>query len=198
MRYSKEHKQKTHAQITGAASQRFREQGIDGIGVANLMQSLGLTHGGFYAHFESKDALVAEAVDAAFDQTLQSLRDYAVGGEPGQRLARLLAAYTSDAHRDSPGQGCMAAALASELRRQTDAVRTTAARRLRDLLGLIDEMARDDGVSVSAPAVLALMVGAVSLSRISTDATGGQAYLDAARQLLPTMSTEARDRNQAP
>ncbi|MBN8752805.1 MULTISPECIES: TetR/AcrR family transcriptional regulator [Variovorax] len=194
MRYSKEHKQKTHAQITEAASLRFREQGIDGIGVAGLMQSLGLTHGGFYAHFESKDALVAEAVDAAFDQTLQSLRAYAVAAEPGQHLARLFAAYTSDTHRDSPGQGCMAAALASELRRQTDAVRGKAARRLDDLLGLIEDMARDDGVNVSAPAVLALMVGAVSLSRVFVDAEGGQAYLDAARQMLPMMSAATRER----
>ena len=194
MRYSKEHKQKTHAQITEAASARFREQGIDGIGVAGLMQSLGLTHGGFYAHFESKDALVAESVDTAFDQTLQSLRAYAEAGEPGQHLARLVAAYTSTTHRDSPAQGCMAAALSSELRRQTGAVREAAARRLDDLLALIDDMARDDGLQVPAPAVLALMVGAVSLSRISTDAAHGEPYLDAAKAVLPLIGTTAERR----
>src|SRR5262245_60837149 len=112
MRYPKDHKQKTHAQIAEAASAQFREHGIDGTGVASLMQSLGLTHGGFYAHFASKDALITEAVDVAFDQTLEGLRAYAQAGEPGQHLARLVAAYTSTAHRDARGQGCFAAALA--------------------------------------------------------------------------------------
>jgi TetR/AcrR family transcriptional repressor of nem operon len=189
MRYSKEHKQKTHIQITEAASSRFRERGIDGIGVAGLMQSLGLTHGGFYAHFESKDALVAEAVDSAFDQTIQGLRAYAEAAERGQHLARLVAAYISAGHRDSPGQGCMAAALSSELRRQSDAVREVTSRRLDDLLALIDEMARNDGLQVSAPAALALMVGAVSLSRIPKDAARAESYLDAARLLMSQVAT---------
>jgi len=83
----------------------------------------------------------------------------------------------------------MAAALSSELRRQSDAVREVTARRLDDLLALIDEMARNDGLQVSAPAALALMVGAVSLSRIPKDAARAESYLAAARLLLSQVAT---------
>lgn len=189
MRYSKDHRRQTHIKITETAAIKFRENGIDGTGVAKLMQSLGLTHGGFYAHFSSKDALIEESVDLAFDQTLRSLRKYAEEAEAGCRLARLVDAYVSSVHRDEPGLGCFAAAIASELGRQSEGVRGRVAKRLSDFTSLLVDIARQDGNEVNAQALLAMMVGSLALSRIPMHPSTSQAYLDAARTALPKLST---------
>ena len=125
MKVSKEQMAENRERILDVAAQLFREKGFDGIGVADLMKSAGLTHGGFYGHFASKDELMAEASARAL-QRLQAAwaamarEASAQGQEP---LAVIEAAYLSPRHRDAPGQGCLLAALGSDAARQGPAVR---------------------------------------------------------------------------
>src|SRR6186713_46859 len=106
MRYSKEHKQETHARIVKKASVRLREKGAHGIGVADLMKEAGLTHGGFYAHFDSREALVIEAFAYAMDRSVEHWRAIAAETPPEKRLSTIVDSYVSTVHRDDPGRGC--------------------------------------------------------------------------------------------
>ena len=98
MRYSKEHKLETHARIVKKASVRLREKGAHGIGVADLMKDAGLTHGGFYAHFDSREALVIEAFAYAMDRSTDRWRQLAGQAAPDQRLATIVDSYLSPQH----------------------------------------------------------------------------------------------------
>lgn len=166
MRYPKEKREQTRRRIIGTASRRFRAAGIDAVGVANLMQSMGLTHGALYKHFASKDALVASASVAAFDETLPQLRAHAMAAPAGKRLKALFAAYVNKMHRDKPQAGCLGAALMSEIGRQPAPVRQAVDGKLNEFLLMIQDIADADQCSLSPHAVLALVVGAVALSRI--------------------------------
>ena len=95
MRYSKEHKQETHARIVKKASVRLREKGAHGIGVADLMKEAGLTHGGFYAHFDSREALVIEAFAYAMDRSVEHWREIAAETPPEKRLSTIVDSYVS-------------------------------------------------------------------------------------------------------
>ena len=106
MRYSKEHKQETHDRIVRKASVRLREKGAHGIGVADLMKEAGLTHGGFYAHFDSRDALVIEAFNYAMDRSTEHWRKMAEQTPPEKRFAAIVESYLTTLHRDDPGHGC--------------------------------------------------------------------------------------------
>src|ERR671934_3165302 len=106
MRYSREHKQETHDRIVRKASVRLREKGAHGIGVADLMKEAGLTHGGFYAHFDSREALVIEAFNYAMDRATERWRKVTADVAPEKRLATVVDGYLTAAHRDDPGQGC--------------------------------------------------------------------------------------------
>src|SRR5688572_17273145 len=117
MRYSDTHKDETHQRIVKTAAKAFRKHGINGIGLVPLMKETGLTHGGFYAHFKSKDALVGEAIDAAFDQTIKRLRRAAEAAPQKTRRRAIIDEYISEAHRDDPSVGCAAAAFGTETAR---------------------------------------------------------------------------------
>ena len=106
MRYSKEHKFQTHARIVKRASVKLREKGAHGIGVADLMKEAGLTHGGFYAHFDSRDALMIEAFTHAMDRSTEHWRKQSEGTPAEKRLSAIVNGYLSAEHRDNPGQGC--------------------------------------------------------------------------------------------
>src|ERR1700755_1095115 len=123
MRYSKEHKFQTHARIVKRAAVKLREKGAHGIGVADLMKEAGLTHGGFYAHFDSRDALVIEAVTHAMDRSTEKWRKLSAETAPDKRVARILNSYLSPDHRDNPGQGCAVPSLASEIARESSKTR---------------------------------------------------------------------------
>src|SRR6185437_11755754 len=103
MRYSKEHKQETHARIVRKASVRLREKGAHGVGVADLMKEAGLTHGGFYAHFDSREALVIEAFAYAMDRSMEHWRKTAAGIAPEKRFSTIVDSYLTTVHRDDPG-----------------------------------------------------------------------------------------------
>jgi len=117
MPLSTEHKARTREQIVSGAAGLMRRHGPSGIGVAQVMKQAGLTHGGFYAHFASKDELVAAAFEAAVVESGHNLTDGLEDLEPAEQLRHYVGRYLSRAHRDNPGEGCPLTALGSELSR---------------------------------------------------------------------------------
>ncbi len=122
MRYSPEHKEETRERIVHAASRRFRKAGA-GIGIAQLMKTLKMTHGGFYRHFDSKDDLVIAALADGFDEMRARVGMTIAGAKPGHELEAIIEMYLSEKHCSDPGGGCPVASLASEIAREPDAVR---------------------------------------------------------------------------
>ena len=117
MRYDAEHKQRTREKVLKAAAKAIRAKGPDRIGVAEVMADVGLTHGGFYAHFESKDDLIAAAVSQMFDESRGRLNAETEGRSAAAGLRSYIDFYLSAAHRDARRWGCAVAALASDLPR---------------------------------------------------------------------------------
>jgi TetR/AcrR family transcriptional repressor of nem operon len=117
MRYQPDHAEQTRARIVAVAAGLIRRHGPDGVGVAALMKEAGLTHGGFYKHFPSKDALVAAAIDEMFGASRALIDRVETTDAPERVLRRYVNAYLSAEHRDAPETGCPAAALASDLHR---------------------------------------------------------------------------------
>ncbi len=170
MRYSKEHKTETHARIVKNASVLLRERGADGIGVAGLMKEAGLTHGGFYAHFESRDALIGEAFAHAMDQTTRRWRKRAEQAPEGQRLASVVNGYLTPSHRDDVGNGCALPALGAEVLRANPKTRKAAASKLEDMIDMIADQIPNAGSKTArrdAIAALSTMLGALVLARMA-------------------------------
>lgn len=180
-----ERKQASHDAIVAAAARLFRERGIDGASVADVMSAAGLTHGGFYSHFEDKSALVAEALSAATNH-----REGWIEPRPDMDEAAWLAwiarRYLNVRHRDDPADGCPFPPLASEIARDTVASRRVFESELRKSA---DRMAAclGDGAELGAQdkayAVLALCVGGLMLSRAVDDAALSKRILRASRRL---------------
>lgn len=180
MRYAGGHKEAVHERIVRAAAKALRRHGISGIGIPALMKEAGLTHGGFYAHFENRDALVAEAIRSAAADTAQG----ALG--PESTLAESLDRYLSMGHVQHPEQGCVVAALAAESPRQGPPVRGAVSEVLRGLVRGIDAKLRPRGragspASEDALRIAATMVGAVVLARACEDERLAARLLKAAR-----------------
>ncbi len=178
MRYGRERKQVTRRRIIEAAGRRFKADGIDGSGISTLMKDAGLTNGAFYAHFESKDDLVAATVA---DQ-LREQREGLGAAPPGAAGAeQYLREYLSIRHRDSPEDGCPSAALLDEIARSAEGARRTYTD---GVLAFIDDVAArvapDDPQSVRARAltIYALMVGTLQLSRALADRQLADALLE--------------------
>jgi AcrR family transcriptional regulator len=178
VRYGTEHKQATRRRIIETAGRRLKRDGIDGSGVATLMADAGLTNGAFYAHFASKDDLVATAVADQLREQRESLNAVAPGRAGVEQYVR---AYLSAQHRDNPADGCPSAALLDEIGRGADAVK----RAYTDgLLAVIDDIAArldpDDPPSARAStlSVFALMAGTLQLSRALADRQLADAVLD--------------------
>lgn len=192
-RYEKGHKATTHQRVVRLAAQRFRESGLAAVGVASLMGEAGLTHGGFYGHFPSKQVLIREALVSALSDTRQHLEK--VAQEQGG-LAALIGEYLSVRHRDNPAGGCAIAALAAEVRREPDETRQAFAEQTQALLEVIQSQLPPSTHSPDgrhAKAVLATMLGTLLLARTATDPAEADAMLDigtrAALQLAhPTQS----------
>jgi TetR/AcrR family transcriptional repressor of nem operon len=184
MRYTPQHKTTTHKKIVTVASELFRSQGIGNVGVIDLMQRAGLTHGGFYAHFSSKDALAAEACRAAFDESCQRVLHLLEHGEPGKRFAAVVEGYLSTAHRDHPNKGCVAAALASEAAHQSGPVREAMSSGIRRLVESVEKVIEADGLTLDAQSAVATLVGAMVLSRAVADPRLSEQLLSRARDSL--------------
>ena len=168
-RYAKDHKQATRQRIIEAAGSRLKRDGIDGSGIATLMADAGLTNGAFYAHFESKDDLIAQTVAEQLRGQRQRFRAL----PPGRAgLEQLIRAYLSVEHRDNPDGGCPSAALLDEIGRSTG---TTRRAYTDGLVSVIDDLAArlpsndPDQSRVQALSVFALLVGTLQVSRALAD-----------------------------
>jgi TetR/AcrR family transcriptional repressor of nem operon len=124
MRYSAEHKARSHEKILSMAAHSFRERGGDSSGIGTVMKRVGLQKGGFYRHFKSKDDLFVEAVARALDETGRGMEEVARSAPKGQALRAIIERYLSVGHLNSPGSGCVRAALGPELARKPAPVRT--------------------------------------------------------------------------
>src|SRR4030088_3315612 len=136
MGHSKTEKNKTHKRIVKIAARRFREEGLAGVGIAELMKEAGLTVGGFYKHFDSRDDLVAEAVSSAFG-TWKRQKDAAASGGPLASYEKMIDDYLNDAHRDTTGTGCAGSARAEESARSDKRTRAVASEEIRSNLQLL-------------------------------------------------------------
>src|SRR5262245_27503358 len=175
-------KAETHERIVKTAARAIREQGYSGASVADVMQQAGLTHGGFYAHFESRDAMLEEAVDCAAGEGRARLAAVAERADSGRGLEAIVGSYLSGRHVEHPGSGCTLAALGSETARQSPALRRIATRQVRGLAGLLAaQMPGGDAPEnrERALATLSAMVGALLLSRAIDDPALSQAMRDA-------------------
>jgi TetR/AcrR family transcriptional repressor of nem operon len=123
MRYPVEQKAETHEKIIKAAARSFREHGSEGQGLARLMEDAGLTHGGFYRHFESKEDLYVDAIARGFQETADRLVAAAATAPQGQQLSAIIECYLSPKHLENPGRGCVLSTLSAEIARQRPAVR---------------------------------------------------------------------------
>jgi TetR/AcrR family transcriptional repressor of nem operon len=180
-------KQETHDRIVRTAAGHIRERGYDNVSVADLMEAAGLTHGGFYAHFESRDAMLAEALDAAAADSLGRLGKASDDAAPEKALLALLDFYLSDRHVAHPELGCTLAALGSETPRQTPEVRRVMTRRIKEMVDLVERQLPGwgkEGRHEEALGVLSTMLGALILSRAVEEPALGKEIRTAAKQLV--------------
>jgi len=180
-------KEETRERILRAAARAIRKYGYEGVGVAEVMNEAGLTHGGFYAHFESRDALLAAAADQAGAESLEHLTRAIAAAKPGQELTALVDTYLSDRHVAAPEDGCAIAAAGTEVPRQQTDVRRAANRRIKDLVGLIERQFPEWGRSAAhdkAMGIAATLVGALVLARAVDDAQFSNRIRKAARELI--------------
>ncbi len=176
----------SHERILASAARALRRGGFDGIGVADVMKDAGLTHGGFYAHFASRDALLAAALERAGQDSAARIAQAvtsrsARGASP---LRALVDGYLSAAHLTSADKGCPVAALASEIPRQTSVVRQAAVQRVRGLLDRVEAALPPGAPAGSAAAVASQLVGALQLARALGDTPAARDLLAANRRVL--------------
>ena len=161
-------KEATHDRIVDAAARAIRRSGYNGTGVADIMKDAGLTHGGFYAHFPSREAMLAEAADRAGSESVAMMERIAAKLPQQQALPAMLRAYLSKEHLEGIETGCAAAALGSEMPRQTPEVRRAATRRIKEMIDLVARHSPDWGQPSAherALVTVATMVGALMLAR---------------------------------
>jgi len=189
MGHSRAEKAKTHQRIVVLASKRFREKGLAGIGIAELMKEAGLTVGGFYKHFDSRDDLVAEAVGSAFGAWRRQL-DTAASGGPPVTYESLVDDYLSETHRDRPGTGCPVGALAGEFARSDKRTRALVTQEAQESIQLLVTLLRDasekgkDTARSRAIMTYCALVGAIGVARAVSDEKLSREILNTAAQLL--------------
>ncbi len=186
MRYGADHAETTRLQIIAAAAAEIRTYGPQGVSVARLMKNVGLTHGGFYAHFGSKNDLVTEAVESMFVSTGAFSKAARTSGSDFDRLRAFVRAYVSRHHRDAPHDGCPLATLANDIARTHPKVRAAFTLGFSRLCRrLADWLPKTHGTPLElAHNLVAQMVGAVSLARALTDPALSDAILRQTRNDL--------------
>ena len=165
-------KDATHERIVSVAARAIRRSGYDGTGVADIMKEAGLTHGAFYAHFASREAMLAEAAGRACAESAAAAADVVASVPPGKALASLLGAYLSREHLEHFDIGCPLAALGSETSRQVPEVRRVTTRHIKEMIDLVARQAPDwgqPGAHQRALVTVATMVGALLLARAVDD-----------------------------
>lgn len=176
-------KEATHDRIVDAAARAIRRSGYNGTGVADIMKAAGLTHGGFYAHFASREAMLAEAADRAGSEAVVVMERVAAAVPPQQALQAMIQAYLSEDHLKSIETGCATAALCSEMPRQAPEVRHAATRRIKEMIDLVARQSPDwgqPGAHEHALVAVSTMVGALVLARAVDDARLSDALREAA------------------
>ena len=194
MRYSKEHKQETHTRIVRKASVRLREKGAHGIGVADLMKEAGLTHGGFYAHFDSREALVIEAFNYAMDRSTERWRKLAEETPPEKRFAAIVDSYLTTLHRDDPGHGCAVPTLGPEIARESAKTRKAFAARLDEMIEMMADQVPElprKAARAQAIAAIATMAGALVLSRVAGSGEFSEEILGVGREAALSRTVKA-------
>jgi TetR/AcrR family transcriptional repressor of nem operon len=177
-------REQSHGRILDAAARALRRQGYAGVGVAEVMKEAGLTHGGFYAHFTSRDALLAAAVEHGADESAQSLtrRIASLQDRGASPVRALVEAYLADLHATNVERGCVVAALGSEMPRQTEALQEVSRRRVTALVERARTALPPDAPPERAFLLASSLVGALQLARALGDA--GRALLPATRDAL--------------
>jgi TetR/AcrR family transcriptional regulator, transcriptional repressor for nem operon len=186
MGYSKAQKNRTHKRIVAIASKRFRENGLARFGIAELMKEAGLTVGGFYKHFDSREDLVAEAVNSAFGGWKRRVDDATSGG-PSVSYEKLIDDYLSEAHRDNPGTGCAFSALAPEIARSDKRTRALTSEQVRNDIQLIAALLPGKHQRTArsrAILTFSALVGAMSLARAVSDKALSREILKTVAELL--------------
>ncbi len=174
MRVSRDEKDRSHDRIVASASRLFRERGLEGAGVADVMKAAGMTHGGFYKHFPNKEALIEEALEDAFSEFVQGLSD----GNAEAAFAAYRAIYLSRGHLEQPGRGCPVAALGTEVARGSNAVRAAFSAGVRRI---VDAIARSRKGSAAGRRTAALrefstLVGAMVIARAGDSDLAGEVF----------------------
>jgi TetR/AcrR family transcriptional repressor of nem operon len=187
MRYSREHKLETHARIVKRASVRLREKGAHGIGVADLMKDAGLTHGGFYAHFDSREALVIEAFAHAMDRSTERWRKIGETTAPDKRLAMIVDSYLTPVHRDDPGHGCAIPTLGAEIARESPKTRKAFAAKLEQMIDMMSDQIPDisrKAARKQAMSAIATMMGTLVMARVAGTGEFSEEILAAGREAV--------------
>ena len=201
MRYSKGQKSATRAMIVRSASAAFRKKGVSAVSIVDLMKAIGLTHGGFYLHFKSREDLVGATVASAMGQTNDHFRALIGGAPPGEGLAAIVDVYLSARHRDISEAGCPLPAMGADISRASAATR---GRFTRELCAMIDIVAEQfEGVSVDAArnqatAAIAAMVGSLILARGTNSRRLSDHILAAGRQVVLNSAPTTSKRNVGP
>lgn len=179
-------KELSHERIVETAARAIRRAGFQGVGVADIMKEAGLTHGGFYAHFASRDALLCEALERAGQDGGAGLARRIASQQlvDASPLRQLVEAYLADGHLAATEQGCPVAALASEMPRQAPEVREVAAQRVRGLIATVAQALPADAEAGAAAVIAAQLAGALQLARALGDNAEGRALLAATRRAL--------------
>lgn len=180
-------KEASHERIVSAAAKAIRRSGYDGTGVADIMKDAGLTHGAFYAHFASREAMLAEAADRAGAESNAVAEAVVAATAPDQSLQALMQVYLSKEHLQSIETGCPISALGSEMPRQSPEVRRAATRRIKEMIDLVARQMPDWGQSSAherALVTVATMVGTLILARAVDDAALSDALRSAALKRL--------------
>lgn len=187
MRYSPEHKAENHEKILSVAARSFREHGGDSSGIGTVMEKVGLTKGGFYRHFESKDDLFVEAIARAFDEMGGSMAEVAKSAPEGQALRAMIEHYLSARHANSPGTGCVVAALGPEFARKPLSVRKRIEASLETyrerLLPFVPGQTREEKLTKFGM-LFASMAGVLAMARVTSDPQRREWMLKEARRFF--------------
>jgi TetR/AcrR family transcriptional repressor of nem operon len=179
-------REQSHERILEAASRALVREGYAGVGVAAVMKEAGLTHGGFYAHFESREALLAEALEHAGRKSVERLQERARGrvARGASPLRALVDGYLSEAHLEALDEGCPVAALASEMVRTGAELRAVSSQRMRDLVKFVERALPAGSPAGSAVALASTLIGALQMARTFDGAERRNVLRDARAALL--------------
>lgn len=187
MRYSTDHKEETHRRIIEVAAKRFRTDGIDNVGVASLMGDAGLTHGGFYSHFKSKDALVAEVIESGMNDSYDRISAASKDGG----IEAFIRTYLRPENLEHPERGCPAAALGSELRRQPKPAREAFTRKYKRITSHIESLLPPGNIQL-ARAIFATLAGSLQLARTVPDPKLASEILASGQSAATTLARSAK------